>query len=378
MDAYGLLCLSSKTLEKPNNILRMPCRSIKELEDRVDHDLTERDSVINDLREQLTSLENSTNSKIEALEKRVTDLEIEKNRSSAIQQLHTRLIDDQNQYSRKTNLIFDGINIKSGDKDSHIRNIVLAEIRRLDLDVSSREVDRAHRTGRTFTDKNGKTHTSIIVRFTSWYARNCVYEARKNSKYFVKADITARRQDLLEWAREKRENDDRIQSLIQYTFADRNGHLSVKTCDNRYLKFNSQLEYEGLLNFIEDTLPPFKALFFAFEKKKKRAGDGNVLTNLSGKDAEVIEEWSRDPKNYYIGRSLGNLQGSLFQNPYSTSDYDRKTAIKMFREHILSSPDILERVVPELKNKNLGCFCWPEDCHGHVLLEILNNRVTNY
>ena len=345
--------------------MRMPCKSIKEVEERLDRDLLERDSVIQELQIKLATLESSKSTKIESIEKRVAELESEKERSYVIQQLHSRLIDDQNQYSRKTNLIIEGMNIKQNDNDKHIRNLVVSEIKRLDLDINTREVDRAHRTGKSFTDRNGKTHTSVVVRFTSWYARNCLYEARKDSRFFIKADLTSRRQDLLEWARDLHENVSRASDLLKYICADRNCHLTVKTCDDRYLRFNSKLEFENLLNFIEDSLPPFKATFFALESSKKKTGDSNILVNLSGID---VEQWVKDPNNYYIGRGFGSVEGSLFQNPYSTNDYDRKTAIQKFREHIRSNPELMAKVVPELKHKTLGCYCWPEDCHGHVLL----------
>ena len=338
----------------------MPCKSIKEVEERLDRDLHERDSTIQELQIKLSSLEN-----------RVNELETAKVRSDAIHQLHARLIDDQNQYSRKTNLIIQGLNVNANDNDKNIRNLVLQEIRRLNLDIPSREVDLAHRTGRTYTNRNGEKCTPVIVRFTSWYARNCLYEARKDSRLFVKADLTSRRQDLLELAREKLD-DSRVSNLIKYVFADRNCHLTVKTCDERYLKFNLMTEFEGLVNFIEDSLPPFKAAFIALENSKRRAGDGNVLVNLSGMD---IQKWQEDPNNYYIGRSVGNVEGSLFQNPYSLNDFDRKTSIEKFREHIKSSPELLEKVIPELRQKTLGCFCWPDDCHGHVLLNILENQI---
>ena len=50
----------------------------------------------------------------------------------------------------------------------------------LDTDVPDCSVDRAHRIGEPFKDKNGTPCHSMIVRFTTWTKRTEVYKARKN------------------------------------------------------------------------------------------------------------------------------------------------------------------------------------------------------
>ena len=74
-----------------------------------------------------------------------------------------RLIDDQNQYSRKTNLIIEGLQVGDKASDKDIRKLILDEIRKLNFDIESREVDRADGTGKTYTDRNGIRHTNVIV-----------------------------------------------------------------------------------------------------------------------------------------------------------------------------------------------------------------------
>ena len=347
----------------------MPATTVKVLEEKLANELEIRDARIQHLESALIDLKLLMNDEIQSLERRVKVLEYAKVRSDIIQELHMRLIDDQNQYSRKTNLIIGGLKVGDKASDKDIRRLILNEIRELDLDIDPREVDRAHRTGKTYTDRKGVRHTNVIVRFTSWYARNCFYEARKDSRLYVKADLTARRQDLLKWALNKLEDDRRVSNLVNYIFSDRNCHLTVFTKDKRYLKFNSEIEFDNLMDFIEDTLPPMRAAFFAIDNGMRSAGDENVLVNLTDVN---IEDWVKDPNNFYIGRDNGNVKGSIFQNPYSLNDYDRKTAISMYKDHIMSSPEIWNEVVPQLNHKTLGCFCWPEQCHGNVLLDILN------
>ena len=345
-------------------------KTIKELEQKLDRELTERDDVIANLQQQIATLQAEKAEEVSSLEKRILNLELEGVYAKIHQDLHTRLIDDQNQYSRKVNLILDGLNVNKNDSDEKIRKLVIKEIDRLDIDIDPYEVDRAHRTGRSFVDKKGTRHTPVIVRFTSWRARNCFYDARFQSITYVKADITTRRSHLLQSANDLRESDSRASEYIEAVFIDRNCNLTAKSKDGRFLRFNSLEELNRLPNFIEDTLPPYAALEMARTHEMKRLGLDHLLVNLSGVD---IEKWlSEDPNNTYVGRDHGCTKGSIFQNPYNLNDFDRKTAVQKYKEHIHSTPELLKEV-ETLRNKNLGCFCYPEECHAQVLLDILYN-----
>lgn len=99
-----------------------------------------------------------------------------------------------------------------------------------------------------------------------------------------------------------------------------------------------------------------------------------------------LKEWCADPKNVYIGRGgIVFIEGkdgkkrryppddSLFANPFKVGD-NRESAIEKYRRHIqekLSSEEITNEDLDNLRGKNLGCWCKPDGCHGDVLLEIL-------
>ena len=68
--------------------------------------------------------------------------------------LHTRLIDQNLQYSKKVNLIVTGINLSKSENNNQIKKKIIDEITRLNLDINEYEVDRAHRHGCT-TDQRG-------------------------------------------------------------------------------------------------------------------------------------------------------------------------------------------------------------------------------
>ena len=49
--------------------------------------------------------------------------------------------------------------------------------------------------------------------------------------------------------------------------------------------------------------------------------------------------------------------------------------IEKYREYIIKKLDKDPELVKELrqlKGKNLGCWCKPNDCHGDVLIELIN------
>ena len=106
---------------------------------------------------------------------------------------HARLIDDNSQYSKKVNIILSGMPIRHDYSNEDIRNAVIDEIERRNLEIDEIEVDRAHRHGQSYTDNCGRRQQNVICRFTTWSARDIFYQARKQSRFFVTADLTERR-----------------------------------------------------------------------------------------------------------------------------------------------------------------------------------------
>ena len=79
----------------------------------------------------------------------------------------------------------------------------------------------------------------------------------------------------------------------------------------------------------------------------------------------------------YIGRP------SKWGNPYKMNDPllpvglsregKRRAVIQQYREWLLGNPDLMQ-ALPELKGKDLVCWCSPLPCHGDVLLELANKE----
>lgn len=64
---------------------------------------------------------------------------------------------------------------------------------------------------------------------------------------------------------------------------------------------------------------------------------------------------------------------SQWGNPYRIGkDGTREEVIKKYKSWILTQPILLARS-QELKGKVLGCVCKPLECHGDILVEVINH-----
>ena len=329
--------------------------------DSVNSALAVRDLRITELESKVSDLQSANKTLDESVNNLRFDIALV---NIHIEQLK-RVSDDNSQYSRKLNLILDGLRISKSDNDKKIRQIVLKEIHRLDLDIDDYEVDRAHRTGKAHRDGSGKWHIPIIVRFTSWFARNTFYEARKSSNAYVKADLTNRRQDLLNDARKLWSVEgSRAAKLFQFVFVDRNCHLSVRTNDGRIFKFNSLDEFYSLMNYVEDTSPPDLSAWKFLEAGMIKLVEPAIV-NLH--TITNIEEWLKDEDHVYVGRSKGEIAGSPWGNPFKLEEYDIQTSLRLYEDHVTPDPN-LSSDLGSLKKKSLGCWCLdPGQCHAILL-----------
>jgi hypothetical protein len=96
-----------------------------------------------------------------------------------------------------------------------------------------------------------------------------------------------------------------------------------------------------------------------------------------------LKEWMKDENNIYIGRAgvvfIENerfpKESSIFANPYKVGkDGTRDEVIKKYKKYIIEKIEndkTLRNELLALKGKNLGCWCFPELCHGNVLLQLI-------
>ena len=85
----------------------------------------------------------------------------------------------------------------------------------------------------------------------------------------------------------------------------------------------------------------------------------------------------RDGYDVYIGRKNRRvgLPRSKWANPFRIGcDGNRQAVIRMYRNWIVTQEHLLV-CLHELKNKRLGCWCYPKECHGDVLVELVNTLI---
>lgn len=104
---------------------------------------------------------------------------------------------------------------------------------------------------------------------------------------------------------------------------------------------------------------------------------------------ENLRDWMSDESNVYIGRAgvvfiTNEASGkkerypkvsSIFANPYKVgSDGTREEVIKKYQTYIESklaqSPTLINELL-SMQGKKLGCWCYPEPCHGDILLDLI-------
>lgn len=137
--------------------------------------------------------------KIDSIEKRIDDLE----------EKMIDCVDRQEQYSRRNCLLLHGIPERQGEDTD---TLVLDEARKIlgREDMTIKDIDRSHRVGprRTSAEvtKAGKqSQRPIIVRFTSYRARQMLFQNKKNLKgsgHILTESLTKTR---MTWLRQVRE-----------------------------------------------------------------------------------------------------------------------------------------------------------------------------
>ena len=99
--------------------------------------------------------------------------------------------------------------------------------------------------------------------------------------------------------------------------------------------------------------------------------------------------WLENTDNVYIGRDMSfyvpGAKGSKWKNPFKVAKpgkiykrndkrYTLEESINEYRNYVLNDKDLMEELY-ELKNKTLGCWCKPNNCHGDILIDLVNTHV---
>ena len=119
----------------------------------------------------------SENAKIEKLESIITIHE------NTIDKLLVKCHDNE-QYSGRSCLRIHEMEVKENEGEDAVMNVLEDCYSSVILQFDANDIDRAHRIGLHYTDKNsGKKVKSIIVKFRSWKARQRVYKSFINQRF---------------------------------------------------------------------------------------------------------------------------------------------------------------------------------------------------
>lgn len=106
---------------------------------------------------------------------------------------------------------------------------------------------------------------------------------------------------------------------------------------------------------------------------------------------ENLKEWIKQPDHVYIGRAgivfikdekTGKKErfpkkASIFANPFKVrkNKYTNETVCDLYESYMTkklhSDPHLKEQLM-QLKGKKLGCWCKPKQCHGDILVKLID------
>ena len=164
--------------------------------------------------------------------------------------LFERKLDDLDQYSRRLSLVLHKIKFTHGESPASLRLVVVDELKRLGLAHIVQDVDRAHRYGEK-QRTHGYLTQPVIVRFTKWHSRDQFYQKRTQSNFMIYADLTQRRTNLLDFAKNKIEIEKK--RGIKRAGVDKNCSLYIISLTGEIRHFNSEIELEACINNIENS-----------------------------------------------------------------------------------------------------------------------------
>ena len=103
-------------------------------------------------------------------------------------------------------------------------------------------------------------------------------------------------------------------------------------------------------------------------------------------------EWIEDTENnVYIGANAAKYTGiampeskwvmpmGVYDTVGSSKEWIMKKMLDIYEEYVRNN-SFLMNSLSELKNKNLGCWCHPNSCHGDVLVKLykeVHEKTTN-
>ena len=198
------------------------------------------DLMVDQFRERDEKIE-KLESEVAMLQKHVTNL-----KSS-----YENKTEDLEQYGRRLCLRIEGIPAKENETSNNVLDIVKEKMAEAEVDIPDNVLDRAHRIGRPYQEKDGTAmFQSIMVRFTTFRHRTLFFKNRKKLQGTVriKLDLTKRRYSCLKDARNYVEKN----PLVSFVYSDINCRLKIRFSNDKESFFDSLDELKSCIKGNEE------------------------------------------------------------------------------------------------------------------------------
>ena len=146
---------------------------------------------------------------------------------SNLKHSYDKSIEELEQYGRHQCLRMEGVPMKKEETADEVLDFVSEKIKEIGVNVPDVILDRAHRVGKPYKDReSGIMLQSILVKFTTFRHRTLLYKNRKKlgDNVTLRLDLTRARYILLS---EGRRFVDKYKDKVKFVYADINCRLKV-------------------------------------------------------------------------------------------------------------------------------------------------------
>ena len=240
-DVDNLISLVDVNIESVNN-------GLDELQQRYENQLKLQDKLMNEQNKMLDDQDKM----LDELQVKLVALEEHVVFPSHIYALGGRLLDDNDQMSRRLNLRIEGIVSLKNDSPEEIMNYIKSEVKRLNLDIADNKFDSAHRVGLKYFN-DGEVHQSVVLKMLCALARRKIFINRKNFKFQLYVDLTRSRETTLNFAKYELKNGLNLVAtrVVDSVYAELNGTLYLKSNFGERFGFSSEAEFLSLVSWLD-------------------------------------------------------------------------------------------------------------------------------
>ena len=142
---------------------------------------------------------------------------------------------------------------KRNETADNVLHTIYNEMDKLNAPIDKLKVDRAHGTGHKYKDDKGKWQQPVLLKFNSWKTLNNMYKLCKRSSYYMKADLTIRKEEVLNYAQVQIKIEGSMaKEYIKYVYPDANCNLMACTSTGRFLRFNTKAEFDSIILYVDN------------------------------------------------------------------------------------------------------------------------------